>query len=124
MPLYGRQSGSSTDDSLLGPSILCPTGIISKLNSLMANFIWGGSKEKRKYPFTKLRNIMIPKDLGGWGIMDIRTFGKALLCKSLWRGMNGDSLWSTSIRKKYMGNKDLQFWHKKGTIGSPQGSAI
>jgi len=56
--------------------------------------------------------------------MNIRNFGKALLCKSLWRGTNGDSLWSTSIRKKYMGNKELKYWYRKGTLGSPHGSAI
>lgn len=94
------------------------------LNNLMENFIWGGSEDKRKYHLTKLRNISIPKDLGGWGIMDIRTFGKALLCKSLWRGMSGASLWSSILRRKYMGNKDLIYWYRKGTIGYAQGSAI
>jgi len=94
------------------------------LNNLMANFIWGGSKEKRKYHLTSLKNITFPKALGGWGIIDIRNFGRALLCKSLWRGINGDSFWSSIIRKKYMGNKYLIFWYRKGSIGNPHGSAI
>ena len=89
-------------------------------NRIESNII----ERKRKYHLTKLRNITIQKDLGGWGIMDIRTFGKALLCKSLWRGINGDTLWSTSSRNKYMGNKDLIYWYRKGTIGYPQGSTI
>lgn len=56
--------------------------------------------------------------------MNLRKFGMALLRKYLWRSIFEDSLWSRSIRMKYMGNKDFSFWYKKGTIGSPHGSAI
>lgn len=56
--------------------------------------------------------------------MNIRNFGKALLCKSFWRSINGVSFWSATIRRKYMENKDLTYWYRVGTIGKSQGSAI
>jgi len=107
-----------------GHLFFIPLGIISMLNRLMENFIWGGCREKRKYHLTSLRNITLPKELGGWGILDIRTFGKALLCKSLWRGISEVNLWSTFLRNKYMGNKGLIYWYRKGTIGHLHRSAI
>lgn len=90
----------------------------------MANFIWGGVKEKRKYHLTNLKNITLPKKMGGWGIMHLRSFGMALFCKSLWRAVFGDSLWSTAMKIKYLGNKDISFWYKNILLGSCQGSAI
>jgi len=94
-----------------------PSSAITKLNRLMANFIWGGSKHKNKYHLSSLQKISLPKILGGWGIMNIRNFGKELLCKSLWRCINGSSFWSTTIRRKYMENEDLPFWYRFGSIG-------
>lgn len=100
------------------------SGIIANLNRLMANFIWGGGKHKNKYHLTSLSKITLPKILGGWGIMNIRNFCKALLCKAFWRSINGVSFWSAPIRRKYMEDKDLTYWYRVGTIGKSQGSAI
>jgi len=60
-----------------------PASIIHKLNKITANFIWGGKSERSKFHLSKLENISLPKHLGGWGLMDLRSFGKALLCKML-----------------------------------------
>lgn len=54
----------------------------------------------------------------------MRTFGKALLCKSLWRAIHGDGSWSNIIQKKYLGRKDLTFWFRKGKTGASYGSSI
>lgn len=83
--------------------------IIHKLNRLTTNFIWWGSNERRKFHLSKLSNLSLPKMLGVWGIMDIRKFGLALLCKSIWRGLLWDSMWSRAIRMKYMGNRDISY---------------
>lgn len=101
-----------------------PASVIHSLNRMTTNFIWGGNKDKSKYYFSKLSNLTLPEKHGGWGIMDLQTFGMALLCKSLWRGVSGDIIWSRSIRKMYMASRDISFWYRKGTIGSPQSSAI
>lgn len=68
--------------------------------------------------------ISLLKRLGGWGLMDLRAFGKALLCKSIWRGIFGDGPWSSTVKLKYMKGKNLEHWHRTGAIGTKHGSAI
>lgn len=75
-----------------------PTSIIKKINKFTANFIWG--------------------------LLDLRSFGKALLCKSLWRGIYGEGPWCNTIKKKYMVRKDISYWFRLGRTGSNYGSAI
>lgn len=101
-----------------------PASIIQSMNKLTANFIWGGQAGKRKFHLSKLSNISLPKNMGGWGVLDLRTFGKALLCRTLWRGIYEERPWSNIIQKKYMRKKDISFWFRKGRIGSPFGSSI
>ena len=67
-----------------------PASIIQKMNKITTNFIWGRKSEHRKYHLTRMEKISMPKNLGGWGLLDLRTFGKVLLCKSLWRGIYGE----------------------------------
>lgn len=100
------------------------SAIVNKLNSLMATFIWGGNKDKRKFHLIKLENITLPKKKGGWGIMNPRLFGRALLCKSLWRVIFGNSLWSQAIKMKCLGNNDIYYWYKNNFKWPSQGSGI
>lgn len=58
----------------------------------VCKFHMGGRAEKHKYHLIKLSGISIPKSLGGWGLLSLRIFGRALLCKSLWRAIQGDGL--------------------------------
>lgn len=71
-----------------------------------------------------MEKISKPKNSGGWGLLDLRSFGKALLCKSLWRGIYGEGPWSSTIKMKYMGGKEMAHWYRLGRIGSKHGSAI
>lgn len=91
------------------------------MNKLTANFIWGGQAGKRKFHLSKLSDISIPKSMGGWGLLDLQKFGKALLCKSLWRGIFGEGSWSATIQKKYLGRKDFSFWFREGRISPAYG---
>lgn len=63
-----------------------PTVIIKKLDSITAIFIWSGMKHRQKFHLIKLRHMSLPKSMDGWGILDLRRFGQALLLKSTWRG--------------------------------------
>jgi len=101
-----------------------PASIIQKMNKTIANFIWGGKLELRKYHLTRMEKISMPKNSRGWGLLDLRSFGKALLCKSLWRGIYGEGPWSSTIKTKYMGGKDMEHWFRLGRIGTTYGSAI
>jgi len=78
------------------------------MNKIIANFIWGGKSDQRKYHLSKMERISMPKISGEWGLLDLRAFGKALLCKSLWRGIFGEGRWSITIKKKYMKGKDME----------------
>jgi len=103
---------------------LLPASIIHSMNRIIANFIWGAKADRNKFHLTKLGLLSMPKFLGGWGLMDIRTFGKALLCKSLWRGIFNSNPWSAIIRQKYLKGRSLEFWFRTGSLGIKQGSAI
>lgn len=101
-----------------------PINIIHNLDRTTSNFIWGGNKDHRRFHLTKLSNLYRPKKLGGWGILDLNLFHIALLCKSLWKVVFGDNIWSKIIKTKYMENRDLTFWYRQGSFGPPHGSAI
>eukprot|EP00253_Pinus_taeda_P017747 PITA_17747 len=95
-----------------------PTCIIRRLNQITACYIWGGSTNQHKIHLTKMKDISIPKQQGGWGIKDLRLFGCALICRTLWRGIYGSSPWSNIIRQRYMKGKSINFWYRKGNIGA------
>jgi len=54
----------------------------------------------------------------------MRFFGRAILCKSLMRVIFGEGLWSSSIRKNYLEDKDLVFWYCRGSIRISHGFVI
>ena len=93
------------------------------MNRIIASFIQGCKKDHFKYHLTKLYALSQPKQMGGWGILDLSKFRKVLLCKSMWQAVMGNSLWSSAIRAKYMNNRDMSFWIRENHIGT-HGSAI
>lgn len=101
-----------------------PAAIIQKMNKISASFIWGGKSNQRKYYLSKMEKISMAKISGVWGLSDLRAFGKALLCKSLWRGIFREAPWSITIKNKYMRGKDMEYWFRIGRIGGTYGSAI
>lgn len=103
---------------------LIPASIVNELKCPTTIFIWGGNHERKKYHLTKLCNITLPKELGGWGIMDLCRFGGTLLMKSLRWDLFGDGTWSKIIHHKYLKDKNSRFWYRKGTIYINQGYAI
>ena len=71
-----------------------------------------------------MASITKPKRAGGWGLLDMRTFGTTLLCKTMWRGLYEEGIWSNTIQEKYLGRKNISFWYSKGRIGSSHRSSI
>lgn len=74
----------------------------------MALFIWFGSREMHKYHLIKLEKINIPKEVGGWGILDIKIFSLALLLKALWRGIFNEGIWGDIVNTKYLRQNPLK----------------
>lgn len=101
-----------------------PAKIISKMKAFVANFLWGGKTFQSKLHLVKLDSLTRPKKTGGWGILDMRKMGNALLCKSYIRGIYGNGPWSVFINRKYLKGKGIEFWYRRNSLGIKRGSAI
>jgi hypothetical protein len=55
-------------------------------------------------------SIVVPKNLGGWGLKDIHPFARALASQNLWRLSQGNSLWSRVLHSKYFANLSIVEW--------------
>eukprot|EP00253_Pinus_taeda_P021713 PITA_21713 len=103
---------------------LLPISITKKMSSLAANFLWGGRSFQSKIHLVKMEDISRPRKDGGWGLLNLKVFGKALIYKTLHRGIFGSSPWSMLINRKYLKGKGIVFWYKRKTLGKKSGSAI
>lgn len=54
----------------------------------------------------------------------MRIFGKALLCKSLFRGIFGFGPWSKIIQNRYLKGRSLVYWYRRSSIGIKSGTSI
>jgi len=79
-----------------------PSSILKTLRKRMFSFLWFGNVGKEKYHLVRWEALSKPKHLGGWGLKNISIFGKALVSKSLWRGLFGSSMRCSLIKEKYI----------------------
>lgn len=98
--------------------------IIKKMCSIVGNFLWGGKSFQSKINLVKMEIISRPKNIGGWGLLNMKIFGKALLCKSLYRGIFGSGPWRKIIQNRYLKGCSLEFWYRRSSFGIKSGSAI
>jgi len=79
-----------------------PSGIISTLDSLFINFLWGGSEDVRKLSWIKWDTVCLKRENGGLGVKRLREFNISLLGKWVWRVLEDrESLWNVVLRAKY-----------------------
>ncbi|GAU17363.1 hypothetical protein TSUD_232390 [Trifolium subterraneum] len=79
-----------------------PSGIISALESIFCQFLWGGSEENRKLSWIKWDTICLQREHGGLGVRRLKEFNISLLGKWVWRLLEaGDSFWCEVLRAKY-----------------------
>ena len=81
-----------------------PRKVADNLIGIQRSFLWGGGSEQRKIAWTKWETIYLPKQKGGLGIKDIRTFNKVLLEKWRWDLFHqSKELWARILASKYGG---------------------
>jgi len=66
--------------------------------------------EKRNYPLVKWTKLVMPKDLGGWGIKNLVWFCQELAPKIMWRLLHNDMLWVKVRTSKYLPGMTFLEW--------------
>ena len=85
-----------------------PNRVADKLVSLLRRFLWGGGSEQNKIVGIKRETICLPKEKGGLGLKDIKTFNLALLGKWKWNLFKHQGeLWDRVLESKYDGWRSL-----------------
>ncbi|XP_050233191.1 uncharacterized protein LOC126681681 [Mercurialis annua] len=87
-----------------------PRTLCDRINSLMAQFWWGSTKNKKKISWVVWRKICRSKWNGGLGFKDFNAFNQALLAKQVWRiSHHQDSLRYKIFKSKYFLKTNI--WH-------------
>jgi hypothetical protein len=93
-----------------------PEGLCRDLNIMFSNFWWGQHDRKKKAHWLKWSKLCNPKEEGGLGFQDLRSFNRALLAKQGWRILQQpSSLLSQVFQAKYFPGKS--FMDAKLVIG-------
>ncbi|CAN1315485.1 Putative ribonuclease H protein At1g65750 [Linum perenne] len=94
-----------------------PTRVICSLERIQRRFLWEGNAEGRRIHWVDWLTVKTSTDKGGLGIIDIKTFNKALLGKWIWRyATERCSWWRKLIVSKFgVGSSE---WYPKTELGA------
>ena len=85
-----------------------PNALCDELMSMVCQFWWGQKREERKMVWLSWEKLCKPKDIGGIGFKDLKSFNLALLAKQGWRLQNHPSLlFSRVFKAKYFPTDDF-----------------
>lgn len=85
-----------------------PKTLISKIESLMANFWWGAEMGQRKIHWVSWGKLCLPKSLGGMGFKDLECFNQAMLAKQGWKLITQpESLLQKLLKSRYYPDGDF-----------------
>jgi hypothetical protein len=79
-----------------------PKGVLTSIREICFNYLWKNSVEFLGSYLVTHKKLSKPKSLGGWGLKDLYSFGKALEGKSLWVFITWDNLWRCILIDKYI----------------------
>ena len=85
-----------------------PKLVEDKLVRLQRRFLWGGGSDQNKIAWVSWKSVCLPKERGGLGLKDIKSFNTALLGKWEWNLMHHKGeLWAKVLDSKYGGWRGL-----------------
>ena len=75
---------------------------------MVRQFWWGQVKNEKKVAWMSWERMCLPKDKGGMGFRDLKSFNLAMLAKQGWRlQTNASSLFTRVYKAKYFPNGDF-----------------
>jgi len=79
-----------------------PKWAITMINSQMSHFLWNNNEESHNYHLANWQLVSQKKELGGFGIPDMRSLNLSMLSSWIFRyGLNSDSIWTKIVDHKY-----------------------
>lgn len=85
-----------------------PKELISKLNGLMAKFLWGSLSSGKSVSWIRWTKLCQPKSYSGLGFRSLEEFNCTLLAKQCWRLIqNPSSLFAKVLKTRYFANSNL-----------------
>ncbi|XP_074278244.1 uncharacterized protein LOC141601837 [Silene latifolia] len=86
-----------------------PVSVTKKINALLSQFWWAGSKTGKCLHWCSRNFTSLPKCEGGLGIRNVACLNQALLTKHVWRLVSNEtSLFCSVFREKIMGPLGLE----------------
>ncbi|KAJ0433988.1 putative RNA-directed DNA polymerase [Helianthus annuus] len=94
-----------------------PIKVVEKLESLMKNFLWGGSGEVRKMHWVAWDCVCRPKKLGGLGFCKLKLVNEALLAKWVWRfRVEEDNIWRRVVVACHSNRRKWSYLPSKASL--------
>ncbi|XP_065639085.1 uncharacterized protein LOC136071559 [Quercus suber] len=119
------QASSSAIPSYVMQSNLLPNKVLSGIDRVNRNFLWGSSEHKKKMHWVNWDTVTKPKELGGLGIQSARGRNTALLAKLNWRfHIEKDSQWARVLRFKYGSRQRINSRNESKLPSGPIRSSI
>ena len=82
-----------------------PRALCDAINSIVAKYWWGQSKDEKKIHLINWEKLCTRKDRGGMGFRDIQAFNMAMLAKQAWHLIhNTHSLFYQVYKSRYIPN--------------------
>jgi hypothetical protein len=101
-----------------------PLSILHRIRKLLFNFLWKGNTDTHHYHLANWESLARPKRFGGWGLLNIITFSKALATTTLWRALTSNGLWQKVLKEKYLHSMSVIKWLRSETFANPLASKI
>ncbi|XP_057441795.1 uncharacterized mitochondrial protein AtMg00310-like [Lotus japonicus] len=86
-----------------------PDGLCDEIESMISRFYWGGDVSRRGIHWVKWKTVCQPKQVGGLGFRDFKSFNLALVSKNWWRIHNyPDSLLGRVFEAVYFSSGSME----------------